>query len=127
VLATNESKEERTTINTRCIDLSTLWLPDYLNSQYLVFGVPIHHYPLPGISPHAALDLEFASQELIYVFGRLTFPRVTSMSHDDACSWTRFAEHFPEVVHEGFRPLIGREVPTGLVLRLKHDIPLGTQ
>ena len=48
------------------------------------------------------------------------------MAHDDACSWTRLAEHFPEVVNEGFRLFVGREVPTDLVLRLEHNIPLGT-
>jgi hypothetical protein len=48
------------------------------------------------------------------------------MSRDDARSWTRFAEHFPEVIHEGFRLLVGREVPTGLVLRLEHNTPLCT-
>jgi hypothetical protein len=48
------------------------------------------------------------------------------MSHDDARSRSRFAEHLPEVAHKSFRLFEGREVPTDLVLRLEHDIPLGT-
>jgi hypothetical protein len=60
------------------------------------------------------------------VFGCLNILRVASMSHDDARSRSRFAEHLPEVAHKSFRLFEGREVPTDLVLRLEHDIPLGT-
>ena len=35
-------------------------------------------------------------------------------------------EHFPEVGHESFRPLVRQEVPTDPVPRLEHNLRLGT-
>lgn len=45
-----------------------------------------------------------------------------TMPENHASSRAPLPEHLPQIIREGFRFLIGCEVPTGIVFRLEHDI-----
>jgi hypothetical protein len=74
----------------------------------------------------ASRPLNAATGKRKYLGPMVSSTEVASTPRDDASRRSRFAEHFPEVAHECFRLFVCREVPTDLVLRLEHDIPLGT-
>ncbi len=66
----------------------------------------------------------------IQSYGKLplaaTIRSIADTSRDDARRGSRLTDDFSKVAHECCRLLECREVPADLVLRLEHDLCLGT-